>query len=192
MAPLACVKWMPQNKCVIQTLWFNAWSGRCESEKGCAIVVTVLVPRVLLEVMSLPPSSVSVFDSSNSPEWYLVYSCTCTRLSCLSLLLLAGQAFTYKDENQLRAPFSLQDIAFSHFVSFIAVLFNLMSLSLSWLVRVSFSLVWIQLWWVHDATCRKCHCFWGNFQCSPCRALDTACALQPLPHMQTFSIQSPL
>ena len=36
------------------------------AEKGGAIVVTSLVPRISQKVMTLPPSSVAVFISSNS------------------------------------------------------------------------------------------------------------------------------
>jgi len=51
-------------------------SAEC-GEKGGAIVVTSLVPRVSWKVLALPPSSVAVFVSSNSPILCRVCVCVC-------------------------------------------------------------------------------------------------------------------
>ena len=53
-------------------------------EKGGAIFVTSMGPRVPREVTALPPSSVAVFGSSNSPVLCLVYLSVgpCLRIVC--------------------------------------------------------------------------------------------------------------
>ena len=44
-------------------------------EKGAAVVVRLLVPRVLQEMMELPPSSVAVFVLSNIAVLSHVFVC---------------------------------------------------------------------------------------------------------------------